>query len=407
MTNPASGSFKQLAYKVEAQYGTVPAASGAQALRRVESNLNLNRETYQSNEIRTDQQMADFRHGVGRVEGSLSGELSPLTYSDFIAAALRKAWTATPSASSLTLSVASPTGSVYPLTRGTGSWLTDGFKKGMVIRLTGAGLDPANVGKNLLILDVVSATELSVCTLNGSSLTVESSIGSCTAAGVGKHTYVPLSGHTDQSFSFEHWHSDLTQSEVYAGCKVSKVGLSLPPTGLATIDMDLVGQSLTTAASQYFTTPTAATSTGLLAAVNGKLAVGGSLVANITGFSLDIMSNYSGDPVVGSNVVPFQFAGRVLAEGNMTAYFDSVTLRDLFLNETITDVMVALTTASDADADFIVFALPAIKLGGSQKNDGEGGLVQTIPFQALLDTSGGTGAKTYATTVMVQDSAVP
>ena len=65
----AAGVFKQLTYKVESTYGTVPGASAAQALRRVTSDLSLTKQTYQSNEIRTDQQMQDYRHGVRSVEG--------------------------------------------------------------------------------------------------------------------------------------------------------------------------------------------------------------------------------------------------------------------------------------------------------------------------------------------------
>jgi hypothetical protein len=93
----AIGVNKQVKYKVESTWGTVPAAGSAQLLRRVSSDLDLKKETYESNEIRTDYQVADFRHGVRRVAGSIRGELSPLTYSDFLAAALRKAWAATAS----------------------------------------------------------------------------------------------------------------------------------------------------------------------------------------------------------------------------------------------------------------------------------------------------------------------
>ena len=73
----ASGVAKSVRYKVEATYGTAPGASGGQLLRRVTSDLGLTKETYQSNEIRADYQVADFRHGIRRVGGTLKGELSP------------------------------------------------------------------------------------------------------------------------------------------------------------------------------------------------------------------------------------------------------------------------------------------------------------------------------------------
>ena len=68
-----SGIAKRVQYKVESVYGTVPAATGpvGQILRRVTSDLNLSKETYQSNEMRTDYQVADMRHGVRSVEGNL------------------------------------------------------------------------------------------------------------------------------------------------------------------------------------------------------------------------------------------------------------------------------------------------------------------------------------------------
>lgn len=405
MPNPASGVFKQLAYKAESTYGTVPSASGAQVLRRVQSTLDLTKDAYQSNEIRVDQQIADYRHGVRRVSGKITGELSPLTYKDFFAQALRKDFVAGVSASSLTLTIAGA--GPYTVTRSSGSYLTDGFKVGDVVRLSSSGspaLVAGNVAKNLLVT-ALTATVMTVVVLNGSALTAQSSIGSCTVAATGKKTFVPLTGHTDKSFSIEHWYSDLSQSEVFSGCKASKIAIAMPPSGMVTFDADVMGQNVTTAAAQYFTNPTAATSTGCLAAVNGVLRVGGTTVATLTGLSLDITSNYSGDPVVGSNTVPFLFPGRVLVAGQATAYFDSVTLRDAFLNETELDLVAAFTAGGEANSDFMSFVLPRIKLGGAAKSDGEGGLVQTIPFQALLNTAGGAGVATEATTISVQDSA--
>ena len=125
----AAGVFKTLALKRESTYGTVAGASGAQLMRRVTSDLALTKQTYQSNEIRPDQQVADFRHGVRGVEGTLAGELSPGAYSDLISAALRRDFTAGVSATGLSITIAG-SGPTYTVTRASGSWLTDGFKRG-------------------------------------------------------------------------------------------------------------------------------------------------------------------------------------------------------------------------------------------------------------------------------------
>jgi len=84
---------------VPAISATDPGPTGGQILRRVASTLAFTKDTYQSNEIRSDRQVADFRHGVRRVAGNVSGELSPLTYSDFFRASLRSSWVAAVTAS--------------------------------------------------------------------------------------------------------------------------------------------------------------------------------------------------------------------------------------------------------------------------------------------------------------------
>lgn len=398
----ATGVAKQLAYKAETTWGTVPAASGAQSLRRVTSDLNLTKQTYQSNEIRGDYQISDFRHGVRQVAGSIRGEVSPGTYKDFFSAALRKAFAAVTAISSLSLTIAA-SGSFYTVTRSAGSYLTDGVKVGQVVRLTAGSLNANNLNKNLLVV-ALTATVATVLVLNGSSMTAEGPIASCTMSVPGKEVYVPTTGHLDTSFAIEHWFSDIAQSEVFSGCKVNSVGLALPPTGIATVDFGFMGKDVTTAASQYFTSPTAATTAGVLAAVNGAVAVNGTKVATLTGLQINIAGGMTGDAVVGSNTLPDIFEGRVQVSGQFTAYFEDATFRDLFLNETEASIVAAFTTGSTAAADFISIALPRIKVGGASKDDGEKGIVQTFPFQALFNTSGGSGTSGHATTIAMQDS---
>ena len=50
----ASGINKVVAYKKETTFGEIPTNTGAQYIRRVTSNFNLTKETYQSEEIRQD-----------------------------------------------------------------------------------------------------------------------------------------------------------------------------------------------------------------------------------------------------------------------------------------------------------------------------------------------------------------
>lgn len=394
----ATGVAKQVRYKKEVTWGTAPSASGAQLLRRVTSDLSLTKEAYQSSEIRTDYQVADYRHGVRSVTGSINGELSPKTYADFFAASMRKDFIA-----------GATTGSVATLAVGVGGltftdsgsgFVTAGFVVGNVV--TATGFSTANNNAHYCLVTAVTAGTLTFVPLDGVVLTAEAAGGTRTISVVGKISYTPETAQTDDSFSIEHFHSDVTQSELFTGCKVNSVAVALPPTGMATIGIDFMGKDLTTATSAYFTTPTATTNTGILASVNGLAYALGSRQTLLTGLTINVAGNMSAEPVVGSNTYPDIFEGRVVVTGELTAFFETGALRDAFLNETEVALMFVFTTSSAKNPDFISFTMPRVKLGSATKDDGDKGLVQTLSYQALFN-SAGTGAS--KTTLLIQDSA--
>lgn len=397
----ANGINKELRYKAEVTYGTAPSATGAQMLRRTESTIDLSKDTYQSGEIRTDQQIADFRHGVRRVGGNIKGELSPGTYADFIAAALRKAFAAVSAITGLSLTIAGS--GPYTVTRGSGSFITDGVKVGDVVRITAGSVAAGNLNNNILVT-TLTALVITGITLNASALTAEGPIASCTVAVVGKKCYTPTTSHTNASFSIEHYYSDLSKSELFTGCKVNTIDIALPPTGMATIDMAIVGKDITTGTAEYYTTPTAATSTGIVAAVNGVVMLNGTQSAVVTGLSLKIEDGITGDPVVGSNTINELFRSPVKVSGQFTAYFDSTTMRDAFIAETEITLVVVLTADNSNAADFIAFSLPRVKIGSATKDDGDKGLVATHTFTALYNSAGGAATTSEQTTLVVQDS---
>ena len=396
----ATGINKTVSYKKETTFGVLPTAAGAQTIRRVSSSFNLTKETYQSEEIRTDYQLSDFRHGVRSVEGNVSGELSAGTYADFLASALARNWTAaTPSALGST-TIAS-VGGTYTITRTTGSYLTDGVRVGNVIRLT--GFATANNDKNLLVI-ALTATVATVITLNGNTLTPETVASGGTYAVTGKSTYAPTTGHTDDSYSFESWYSDIGQSEVYVGNKVNTVGIALPATGLTTVEIGFMGQDLKQrGTTQYFTSPTAQGTNGIFAAVNGALIVNGAPVALVTSANININRNMTSEAVVGSNIKPEIYEGRIVVEGDFSTLFQDGTFAGYFDTEAEISLVIALTANSSANSEFMSFTLPRLKLSTDTKDDGEKGLVSQNSFQALK----GTGANGFeATTIMIQDSSL-
>ena len=395
----ASGINKVVSYKKETSFGTLPSpTTGGQTLRRVSSTFNLTKETYQSEEIRTDYQLVDFRHGVRSVEGSISGELSAGTYADFLASALARDWTATtPSYLNMTTIVA--VGGTYTITPTTGNWFTEGVRVGNVIRLTGFATN--NNNKNLLVI-ALTETVATVVVLNGTTLTPESVYSGGAFEVTGKTTYAPTTGHTDDSYTFEEWYADIGQSEVTVGNKVNTVGIALPATGLTTIDLSFMGQDLKQrGTSQFFTSPSSQNNNGIFAAVNGALIVNGSPVALVTGVNFNINRNMTSEAVVGSNIKPEIYEGRIIVDGDFTTLYQDGTFAGYFDEETEISLVVALTANNLPDSEFMSFTLPRLKLSTDTKDDGEKGIVSQNSFQALK----GNGANGFeATTLMIQDS---
>ena len=273
-----------------------------------------------------------------------------------------------------------------------------------MIRLSDGIFNAANLNKNLMVT-ALTAMVATVTVLNGTDLVAEGPISFATITVVGKKTYMPLTGHTAKSFSIEHYFADTSLSELFTGVKIDTMAVSLPPTGMGTIDFGVIGQNITTNSSAYFTGVTAASSTGVVAAVNGVLLINGAPVATCTGLTINVAGALSGDPVVGQNFVPYVFPGRMTVTGQFTAYFDAGNFRDNFINEDTIGIAVALTTNNEAAADFIAFSLPSLKLSSCTKTDTEKGIIATYAFTALLNSAGGTGTGSEATTMVVQDSA--
>ena len=397
----SKGTSKQVAFKKETTFGTPAGSSGGSLLRRVTANFNLVKEAYESNEIRVDRQVADFRHGVRSAEGTLNGELSSSSYDEFMGSVLGKDFV------SVTLGVAAQitvtvVGTTYTLVRASGSFLTDGIKVGMVIRAAGLTTSGDN-GKNLLVASV-TATNAVVVPLNGSTMTAQGTASSVTLTAPGKQTFVPATAHTDDSYTIEEFYADIAQSEVYTGMKVNSVAVQLPATGLTTIDIGFAGKDLTqTGTTQYFSTPTAQGTTGIFAAVNGVMLVQGAPAALITSADFSIERATENATVVGSNSIADIFTGRIRVTGNLSVYFQDAAFRDYFNAETPVSLVLTVTSDSSATANFITFTLPKVKLGSFTKDDGELGIIASTSFQALLNDV--TTAGLPATTIQIQDSA--
>lgn len=334
--------------------------------------------------------------------GTVSDELSVGTFEAMMGSVMRQPFQAAATTGSISTVTASAAGPQF--VRSAGSFITDGFNIGDVVRWTGftAGA-AANNSKNFLIT-ALTATDMTGVNLDGSPVIAEASGEPVVCALAGKKAWIPSTGQTRDSYTFEHSYTDIGQSQVFTGCRISQMAVKLPSTGLATVNFTVLGINATEGTVPYFTTPAAASNGRILAAVNGAMYVGGVQVAVVTSIDFTVNGNMTSGDVVGSNVAPDIFPGSIDVTGTLSAYFEDETFQSAFYNETEVAVLVALTTDNSPTADFQVYNFPRCKFNGATKNDGEVGLVQSVPFVALLNNNAPI-LGSLVTTMSIQDSA--
>jgi hypothetical protein len=188
-----------------------------------------------------------------------------------MAAAVRQAFAAVTAITGLSITIAG-SGPTYTVARAAGSWITDGVKLGNVGRLTAGAFNAANLSKNLFVTrhhggqPHRDAAERRGAGRRGPDRRVD----------LHRHRQedlrAELGPHRPQLLDRALLRRPRRSPRCSAAARSTSMAVQLPPTGMAGIDFDFLGKDVTTAGAQYFTTPTAETTTGILAAVNGLLA---------------------------------------------------------------------------------------------------------------------------------------
>ena len=400
------GLTRQIILGRETTFGTLAAAGSGKILRRVNATPNLNKDSYSSQEILPSQQYRDTRHGVRRPSFALTGQLAAGSYPDFFEGILRRLFTAGVTSGAL-ITVTAAAGPPGTFTRSAGSWITDGFKVGDIVRWTGwATTGIANNARNYRII-ALTATVMTVTGVGSETVVAKAAGDSVTCTVVGKKTFMPVTGQNFYSYTVEDWNPEASPlvSERYSGMRMQSIRLSLPPTGILMLDAQMVGKDMAASTSQYFTTPTAPGAGNALTAVSGIVRFNNADIANITGATIQMDVPVEANPVVGANVVPEIFQGSLRVSGSLNAYFTDRDIANLFLNETEVDLEFLMTADGTLNSDFISIVMNRVKLMSYQRNDGQLSVMQSMQFQALEHVTGaGAGTAFEATTITVQDS---
>jgi hypothetical protein len=386
----AVGSLVQIGYIAESTYGVTPASAPFQEVRDATFTMNLAKETYQSEERRSDRMRQDVRHGYRSAAGDITGELSSGSWDDFIQAVMGGGWSTGVSAA-FTSVVANSGTSRFTVT--SANFPTMGVRIGDVFAVTGT---PAITG---LHDRLYTALSVGVSTIEVEPGTIGTTVtGSCIIAVAGRKLSM---GNTYRSFTIERWLTDRNLFQQFRGVRVNQVQISAPASGMVRVTFGLMGQdgtafSSTTVASGYVVAP----QTAPYATVFGELYEGATVMGFVTSADITLNNNMAGPQVVGRETTPDMLYGRYAdITGTITVLFTDATMHEKFVNETESSLILRLQdrSALNSSTAFLQITMPRIKYTGADMDDSpDTGITLQMPFTALKPLSPNTTQGTSA-----------
>ena len=419
---------RQLLFAKQSGFGTIAAqnASNINVLRRVSTTINHTKNTFESKEIRSDFQYGDMGFGQNIVSGDVVAEIYPGASSAFFGSLVRQAFASVTTSGTTSLAAASGDGwtlttsgttGISTLTRA-GSGVTflgtsannyaDGVRLGQVVKF-GVWPTTADVGRPAFVV-AVTATTVQLAPIDGVPFAAVSSPSTtATLVPVGKQAFIPLTGHTEDAYTFEDVHTDQGTSIVYQDVRVTKLGLKVSPNAYVEGTFSFTGtgantdaNSTTTPTSPYFTGSLAQNTKAGLTGVKALMTVNGVTIPVATGFQLNVDLQATAPQVVAARISPDVLYGQgAKVSGQLTAYVKDASLRALFANETEVPVQIAMYSADETQV--LGVYMPRCKITSDTRDDATSGIVQTCSFMALQPLTATVGQ--IQSSLQFQDSA--
>lgn len=231
--------------------------------------------------------------------------------------------------------------------------------------------------------------------LNTQDDMLESLFGATWAANVLKIGTTPLT-HT-----FERQFLGLNLYEVFPGTTINRGEFRIQPESIVGINYTILGMKADTpSGTPLDAAPDAAPTNAPFDSFTGAITEGGITIATVTGVTFTIDRGRVLQPVVASKYSPDVFEGTCVVTGEVTCMFESHALYTKFTSEATSTLSVRLDDPV-APTTGITILIPKLKYTGARKDPtGTGPVPQTMPFQALYDS-------TTATTVQLTRDLTP
>jgi hypothetical protein len=378
-----SDAARHAAYYIkETVYGTTPDTPAFKPVRHTGMTLGVQRGSLQSEELRPDRQISDFRLGAVSVAGDIVTELSFASFDDFLEAVLMGTWAPKATKTATTLSAAAADDSFNDSASG---FVTAGFAVGDLITVSGFTGNTANNAE--FRIASVAAGKITVTLPNGdpASVIVDDAAGESVT--IQTTETVLKAGTVRRSFSVLRHFTDQTVEpfHLFKGIEFNTLALAVNPTAIVSATFGTLGREGAAPAASAPTGSTfaAATLTAPLDAFTGELKTGSTVVGEVTEFSINLENGLEVRNVVGSKLTIRPSVGRSNLTGSATVYFEDAEFLKKFINEEDTSLSIELP---DGEGNSYIFTIPRFKFTGGQPDvSGQGSITLAMPFQGILD----------------------
>lgn len=379
----------QVSVKRQSAKGSPESGSGADGYNVIPTQgLVLNKAAIASELVRRDGMTTRGRHGSRSSSAVYGSELSVGTFTDWIEAALRG--TAVAATDITEADMTSITTTTSTIVAAAGSWLTEGVRKGDMVKLTGHST-AGNNGKWLRVLNVTA----SVITVPAASLTLNASADTAFTLTVAK-TIINGATPVERYHTVEEYEQDLDTSLLGTDMKIVKLDFDAQPNKNIKVTFTFLGLDANpqdTGTAPVLTSPTYSATLPLVM-VDGSIRIGGVDYDVLTGFQFSWDLGGSVPPTL-SSVSDDVYLGNGKISGSFTAHKKDLVFLQAFDAETPVDFFIVCAENESDPADFESFYIGNATLNGNASAiASEGPRVQTIPWAGGIDEAGGASAST-------------
>lgn len=196
------------------------------------------------------------------------------------------------------------------------------------------------------------------------------------------------SGVTMRSFTIERAFTDINQYQVFTGCHINQMTLSIKPNAIVTGSFSVVGKGSTMLSAPLSAAPSPSQTNPPLDAVSGALKEGGALAGYVTGIDITFANGIDPKFIIGSPDAGAFTSGKSNVSGKCTVFFNGPDMMTKFLQEVPSDLEIIL---GDGVSKSYKLFIPRIRYSGSDNavNDDDA-IILDMPWQAILDPALGT-----------------